>query len=140
MARRRNRIMITFRGAMEYAEKLDKLGGDLRAVSTEALVESHALVTPNIHSIMKRHHRTGRTEGTIRDEDRVQWEGMVASIPIGFDIRNGGLPSIFLMYGTPKMAPDKKLYNAIYGSATRRKVANLQKEIFAKAIRERLGG
>lgn len=38
------------------------------------------------------------TESSIKDEP-VEWDGLVAKIPIGFDINNGGYPSIFLIYG-----------------------------------------
>ena len=84
--------------------------------------------------------------------ENVSWEGTKAIIPVGFKISQGGLASVFLMYGTPRHAPanqygsangthpgmpaDKKLYNAIYGNAVHRKIAEKQKEIFEKEIKK----
>lgn len=135
----KNKIGLTFSGFEELVSKLDKLGGDLKSVTTEALEKSHGLVTPGIHKAMKKHHRTGDTEKSIVDNTKVEWEGTVASIEVGFDISSGGLPSIFLMYGTPRMKKDTTLYNSIYGSSIRRKVQEAQSEIFSKAINERMG-
>ncbi len=135
----KNKIGLTFSGMDELIGKLEKLNGDLTAVTTEALKVSHGLVTPNLHKAMKKHHRTGRTEQSIVDDAKVEWEGPVGSVQVGFDISNGGLPSIFLMYGTPRMKKDTTLYNAIYGAAIRRKIKDAQSDVFSRAINERMG-
>ncbi len=134
------KLTVDFKGFEEYAEKLDRLGGDLRAATEEALKESKELVDEQLHGAMSKHHRTGKTESTIMDSAQVEWSGSVASVDVGFDIAHGGLASVFLMYGTPKQQPDKKLYDAVYGRSTKNKVKKVQEEIFAKAIREKMGG
>lgn len=134
------KLTVDFKGFEEYAEKLDKLGGDLRLPTEEALEKSKEFVDGQLHDAMKSHERTGKTEGTIMDSAQVEWSGSVASVDVGFDIAHGGLASVFLMYGTPKQQPDKKLYDAIYGRSTKTKVKKIQEEIFAKAIREKMGG
>lgn len=57
---------------------------------------------------------------------------------VGFDITAGGtyngLPSIFLMYGTqlygqPHIKPDRNLYNAVYGAATKKKYRACRKKL-----------
>ena len=65
---------------------------------------------------------------------RVEWSGTKAFVDVGFDIQNGGLASIFLMYGTPRMKKDTKLYNDIYGKKTRDEIRALQEEIFRKKM------
>lgn len=132
------KIGLQLKGFEDLMADLDKLGGDLTQVTTEALEKSHAYVTPNIHQAMKKHHRTGKTERTIEDSGKVTWIGNVASVDVGFDIANGGLASVFLMYGTPKMKKDTKLYNSIYGSATRKKLAQIQEDIILGAIEKRM--
>jgi len=132
------KIGLQLKGFEDLMSDLDKLGGDLNQVTTEALEKSHAYVTPNIHQAMKKHYRTGRTEKSIEDSGKVTWTGNVASVDVGFDIANGGLASVFLMYGTPKMKKDTKLYNSIYGSATKKKLAEIQEEIILGAIDKRL--
>lgn len=136
----KNKLSIDFKGFAEYAERLEKLGGDLKEAADKALKESKDLVDEQLHEQMKKHHRTGRTEKSIRDDAEVEWSGNVGSVDVGFDIAHGGLPSIFLMYGTPRMSKDQKLYNAVYGTATKRKVKELQEKIFAEAIQRRMGG
>ena len=136
---RRNRVRIQFGGFEEYAERIDRLNGDLKSIFNEALIESKKLVTPEIKKKMEKHHLTGDTEESIDENFEVDWNGNIGEIKVGFDIKEGGLPSIFLMYGTPRVKPDKKLYNSIYGAATKRKISELQKEIFERELR-RLGG
>ncbi len=121
-------------------EKLDGLAGDLKGVTEEALKESERLITPKLHDDMKRHKRTGRTENSIDDNAKVNWEGTQGTIKIGFNLAEGGLASIFLMYGTPRTGKDQKLYNDIYGSKTRKEIAKKQEEIFFRAIKKRMEG
>ena len=135
----RNKLSIDFKNFEEYAEKLDKLGGDLRGAVEQALRESAELITQQINADMPKHRRTGRTQRSILN-DSVEWNGSIAEIKVGFDISNGGFPSIFLMYGTPRMAKDQKLYNDVYGVATQRRVKEIQEKIFANAIKQIMGG
>lgn len=71
---------------------------------------------------------------TLDPYETLNVHGVVASVEVGFSIRAGGLPSIFLMYGTPRMRPDKALYNAIYGASTLRAVSEKQAEVFEKIM------
>ena len=143
----RMKISINFKGFEEYAEKLEGLGGDLRAAVDEALTESYEYVTRNLEADMKKHYLTGETERSILRDSKVEWNGNIGEIKVGFDIKNRGLPSVFLMYGTPRHAPghpgttaDKQLYDDVYGSSTKRKISKIQKDIFEKALRRRMGG
>ena len=131
---RKNRMSIDFIGFEEMATKLDGLGGDLKSISDKALRTTHDVITQKLHKDMERHKRTGKTENSIADTASVEWEGNKASIKVGFRISGGGLPSIFLMYGTPRMKKDQNLYNDVYGSKTRRQVRELQHNIFSEAL------
>lgn len=126
-------------GLNELVERLSKVGADTKSIAEKALKESHAYVTTNIHNAMSKHHRTGRTEGAIVDSPKVDWVGTLASIEIGFDISNGGLASIFLMYGTPRMRKDQELYNSVWGKATTTAITQIQENVLYDALRE-LGG
>lgn len=136
---RKNRIRIQFGGFEEYAERIDRLNGDLKSIFNEALIESKKLITPTIKKKMEKHHVTGDTERSINETFAVDWTGDVGEIKIGFSIKDGGVPSIFLMHGTPRMKKDTALYNSIYGAAIKKKITELQKEIFEREL-ERLGG
>jgi hypothetical protein len=55
-------------------------------------------------------------------------------VSVGFDISHGGLPTIFMMYGTPSYMKNQLLYDAIYGDQTIGEVRRVQKEIFNEAM------
>ncbi|MDE6777235.1 MAG: hypothetical protein K2J25_04775 [Oscillospiraceae bacterium] len=59
---------------------------------------------------------------------------MVAEAKVGFHISDGGLPSIFLMYGTPSIEPDNNLKEAIYGTKTKNEIKKIQREVYEKSI------
>ena len=146
----RNKVSMTGDLFLDYARKLEDLGGSIKDTVDKVLEKSAKYVNENLEKDIKIHRRTGKTEKSLRkNEQKVEWEGAVASVPVGFSIRKGGLPSIFLMYGTPKHGPvgkrpgatghpgtkqDKKLYNDVYGAAIKRKVQEIQEKVFAEDI------
>lgn len=131
---------ITFEGFDELMGKLDKLGGDLKQVTEECLSVAPDVIGPKLHADMERHHRTGKTDKSIVDKGHVEWSGTVASMSVGFNLKDGGMPSIFLMYGTPRMKKNTKLYNDVYGKATREEIEKLQALIIADEIYNHMGG
>lgn len=150
----RNKLTVDFKGFKEMFEKLDRLNADTRKITEEALKKSFETVTPGIEAAIKPYYDTGATEDSLTKNANIKWEGRVGSVEVGFDIKNGGLPSIFLMYGTPRHAvgnqygrsgsmrgttQDMTLYNSIYGTSTKNKVRKVQKEIFDKALKEAMG-
>lgn len=149
---KKNKFSLDFSNFADYAEKLDKLGGNLKKTADRALQESYDYVTENVENKIRSHHRTGETEKSLLTQSKVEWTGNTASIDVGFDIKNGGLPSIFLMYGTPRHGPvgkngghpgtaaDKQLYDAIYGNRATREIRKIQEEIFANEIKKIMGG
>lgn len=132
----KNRLSLDFEGFTEVLNKLEKIGKDSNHTAETALIESKHYVHRNLESSMAVHNRTGQTERSLHYQDKVEWTGNIAEMGVGFDISEGGLPSIFLMYGTPKMSPDKKLYNAIFGNKTRKEISQIQEEIFRNYLRK----
>jgi hypothetical protein len=137
---RKNRMTVDFSGLELYQKKLASIDGDATKRAFEsALKASQNIVRENVTAAMQRHTETGRTAKAIIKNSDVEWTGDTASIDVGFDITGGGLASIFLMYGTtvhgqPHIAPDRNLYNAVYGQKTRREVLKIQEEVFQKVI------
>ena len=129
------------------AKQIEDLGGSVKKASEDALKETHRIVTDKIEQAMvpsnmpaQGKYWTGRTLESLRTVPNVTWTGTVASVPVGFDIQNGGLTSIFLMYGTPKMKPVPGLYEAVYGKATEAEIIEAQTRILHEAIYEAMGG
>ena len=118
---------LQFSGWEEMMSSLDELShfGVLEGTK-KALIETHKVVTPKLEAEIQKHELTGKTEASLVKEPRINVEGTMVSVDIGFDLDNGGLPSIWLMHGTPRQAPDKKLYQALYGRKTAGEVAHVQ--------------
>lgn len=129
------KLKVEFSGFDAVLEKLKKLEGDVVKTTEKALVETHRIVTEETKPAIARHKRSGRTGQSLVDTPKVKWSGQTASVGVGFSIKDGGLPSIFLMYGTPRMKKDQKLYNAIFGSASRKKIHEAQERIFYEEVR-----
>lgn len=137
----RNKLSVDFTGVDRYIERLQELGGESTRRAIEgALKASQAYVANSAAQAMKPHDKTGAVSRSIVRNAPVEWTGdTVAAIPVGFKISDGGLPSIFLMYGTkvhgqPHITPDRALYNAVYGAKVKRKVRELQRAAFDKVI------
>lgn len=129
-------MKLEFDGFENVIARISKLGGDIKGTTEEALQKSRRYVHKNLGSAMQKHNNT---YGTIRSLNCVpinaDWEGTVATIEVGFKISEGGLPSIFLMYGTPRIDKDQKLYNAAFGAKTQKDVRKIQEDIFYNEIR-----
>ena len=123
-----------------YAKKIESLSNKntLKNVADKSLKKTHNYLTPQIETTFKKHNRTGRTLESLRKDDSTEWSGDIGSVDVGFDIKNGGLASIFLMYGTPRMKPDKELYNLFYGSKIKKEVFKIQEDIFNDELQKLL--
>lgn len=138
---RKNKIKVQFEGFDTYVKKLEELAGGkaVKRALENALEESQHIVAEKTIAAMEPHNKTGDTAGAIIVSDPPHWSGSVASINVGFDINEGGFPSIYLMYGTklhgePHITPDRDLYNAVYGTATKKKIKEVQKDAFERAL------
>lgn len=136
------RMKLEITGLDKLLERIDKMGSDSKKVCEEALRETHKIVTQKAEEGMAKSnlpaggkYSYGDTLRTLRREALIYWNGDVASVPVGFDINNGGLTSIFLMYGTPRMKKDQTLYNAFFGAKTRKEILEAQENVFYSEIR-----
>ena len=129
---------LNFDGIEILSKRFEDMGGDLKKLADKALKETHAHITPKIEQAMSsskfNFNHTGDTKGSLQHKSRIEWVGNVASVGVGYDIKRGGLPSIFLMHGTPTITPDRNLYNAVFSNKTKKEVQELQQDIFMKAI------
>lgn len=133
-----NKLNLEFVGMEQLIAKLTNVGGSLESAADAALKQTFGTVTRSVTAAtstsMYNFKRTGKTAGSILSTPKVEKQGMTFSVPVGFDIGNGGLASIFLMHGTPTITPDRNLYNSIYGTKIRKIVQEEQREVFQKHI------
>lgn len=135
----KNKLTIEFEGFNILRDKLNQLGGDVKKATEKALEKSQKAIEQKVSAAIMPHNESGETAKSIVKNAVVEWTGEMASVNVGFDIKDGGLPSIFLMYGTkvhgqPHITPDKNLYNAVYGAQTRKEIAKIQEQIFTETI------
>lgn len=134
------KIEMQFDGMDAIIRQFEQLEVDVRETVTDALQEAGQLVTEQARAAIQPHGRTGKTEASLRENPTVEWTGTEAAVNVGFDINNGGLPSIFLMYGTPRMKKDTNLYNAFYGAQTQKKIEQIERDALNAAVEKAMQG
>ena len=133
-----------FKKLEKQLRELAGFGGLMKATEN-ALIATKDYVTAEVDKAVANSpynfDRSGTTKQSIDRDKTVKWSGTEASVDVGFRISKGGLPSIFLMYGTPKsehpIKPDTNLYNAVKGKGQHaKKIREIQQEEFNKVISE----
>lgn len=138
---KKSKFAFNFEEMDSLVDKLNNAGGSMQEAADAALKATHAYITPNLESGINRHIQSGDTKRSLDDDGGVKWVNPIkARVDVGFNIKKGGLPSVFLMWGTPKMRPDSRLKNAAFGAKTKREVAAIQREEMEKAIQKALRG
>lgn len=137
------KVSLEFTGFDEVLKKLTKLEADTKSIAEEALTKTHEIITEKAENAVATSnlpaggkYSTGKTAASIKRDPDITWNGTEGSVSVGFNIKKGGLPSIFMMYGTPRYMKVQAVYDAFYGSQTEGEVRNAQKEIFYKALGE----
>lgn len=136
------KMQIEFDGFDLILKKLNSLNANTKAIAEDALKETHKIVTEKAERAMQnsnlpakgKYSNNPHTLDSLRREPEIDWSGSVGTVHVGFDIRHGGLASIFLMYGTPKMSPARGLESAFYSSATRKQIKDAQEKIYFDAL------
>lgn len=146
MASRKNSLSIDFSNFAEYAERLDELNADLKEIFQDAMEQAaetvewdimDALADANLPALGK--YSQGATEASVIRDAKVQWQGMLGEIPIGFDKTMPGAGG-WLITGTPKMRPDYKLEDIFRRRSYEKKIMKQIEEHLQEEIDERLGG
>ena len=139
----KNKLTLDFPMFDTLKKQLNEAGGNaLTAAVEDALKASAAFADTQMKAAIAPHRKTGKVEESLDNHpDQVKWYGTSASIPVGFDLKDGGLPSLFLMYGTkvhgqPHVKPDRKLYDAIYGSKVKKQIQKIQEEAFLSVVKK----
>lgn len=141
---------VSFTGFDKLAQKYSKLvGTGLKPVIEDCLKVPPAVINPLIKRDMQPHNKNNYTIDSLETENDIYWSGLEATVYVGFHISQGGLPSVFLMYGTarhyPKDKPeghtkaDERLAEDIIGPRTQRTISDKQAKVFDKGIKRLMG-
>lgn len=137
---KRSKYSLNFKEFEELAYRIGEMGGNLQEACDKALKDTHEYITPQLSSGIARHDLTGDTGKSLERGPHVVWENpLKAKVSIGFNLEEGGVPSIFLMWGTPKrkageMPVDTAFKNAAFGPKVKREVAKLQREALEAVV------
>ena len=137
---------LNFDGFLDLAADLDNLGnGYLKQAVTNAFTASKNYLNSAVDEAMEKspYHfsrgqgysrgKAGTSLAVVRDMP-VEWDGSIASAFIGVRLRDA-LEVQFLIYGTPHLAADINLRNAIKAKGKYKKeVSKIQLEEFTKVI------
>lgn len=128
-------------------KELDRLEADTKKVAEKALKKTFDIVQKKTEIGMQKQnlpakgrYDSGETRKAIIQRSEVSWSGDTASVDVGFDLKqDAGFVSIFLIHGTPKMKPDKKLYDAFYAKKTRDEIIQAQEDVYYSEIARLMG-
>ena len=114
-------------GFEHFLIELDELGGNVKSAAEYALKHAAvmvqnqtviALADKNLPAGGK--YSTGETLKSVIHFPKVEWDGDVASVPVGFDFDKPGAGGFLIggrreIAGTPRMAPNRELRSIYKG-------------------------
>ena len=141
-------ISMDWQGLTDLGETLNALGVNMKVPVEMAMEQSKYLMDTNAYNDMVKHTKPVSKWSRTGNTQKVVWDGYEAEVGVGFDVRHGGLASVFIMYGTPKhmignwehpgVKADKKLYNDFFGGKAKKQVREMMTRAFERTIREAL--
>lgn len=139
----RNTLKLDLRGFDELIEKLDKLEGDVKHTVESALEQAGETIEwETVDAVQKSNlpadgkYSNGDTEKSIVRNPKAEWEGMSASINVGFDYGKPGAGG-YLITGTPRMNALRKIYKS---KKFMKEIQESMKEVVAEEIKAKMGG
>lgn len=133
---------ITFKGFDDLIYQIDKAGKNADKAAKIALQETQQKIQSNLTTAAapyassgRKGYATGAMYSSIIKDARISGVGSVIEVDVGFDLKaKGGWHSIFIMYGTPRIAKDSAVYNAIKGARTKKEIAEIQEKALRKYL------
>lgn len=122
-----------FYGFEDLLLKIHEAEGSIMPAVMDALQEGARPIQADLLRFMAKHHLTGTTEGSMTEALHKWNAGMMLYYEMGFDIKKGGLPALFLDIGTPKIAPSFFVYYAFKENSDN--VRALQEKALRKALK-----
>lgn len=108
--------MIEMYGVSDLLKKIEAAGGKVDEAVKKATDNSLEQVGMKMQLFMQGHRDSGDTYKSYEQVPAKVNGGKVEAI-VGYDTKNGGLPSIFLDVGTPKQKPHFFRYYAVQNSS-----------------------
>ena len=139
---RHHKCELKIEGMDELIAKFDKMSkGALEPAIEEGLKDVQDYVNERLDKVYvdknlpaQGKFSYGDTKKSIVRDHAVEIDRKALAIKLGFNHKESGLVSLYLIYGTPRMRPAKGLYAVFNGKKSRREA----KEIFEKRVQEEI--
>ena len=106
---KKSKFAFRFDEVLDLAARIERAGGDIQQAADKALRDTHDYITPQLSTGIARHVATGDTKDSLVERPHVEWlTPLKAQVNIGFDLGDGGWPSIFLMWVMASMRKPPK--------------------------------
>lgn len=126
----KNNTMLEITGVSELLKKIEKAKGDAVPAVAEMAKKSLEIIGGNANQFMQGHKLTGDTLGSYAMHAKI--DGDTVKGVVGYDVKEGGLPAIFLDVGTPTQKGYFWKYYAVEN--TRQQVEQIQQETLKKIL------
>ena len=113
-------------------EQIQKAGGSIERAAEKALSESAKPFYDDLKAGIAKHRKSGLTEKSLLDPNNIVWDGNRVTLKVGFDMSKGGLPALFIEYGTPKQTPDPFIQPAI--KRNQPKAKKIQQQVLSEIL------
>ena len=111
-------------GVSELLKSIEKAGGKVDEAVKKAASESLKIVGNDMQNFMSSHKDTGDTYESYEQTPTVV-TGNKVEASVGYNVKKGGLPAIFLDVGTPKQKPYFYRYYAVENN--RKRIEEIQR-------------
>lgn len=125
--------LVEMYGFSELLNKIEKAGGKVDEAVKKCVDSSLELVGYDMKLFVMSHHFTGDTQNSFEKIETKIKDGKVSGL-VGFNIKKGGLPAIFLDVGTPKQKPYFFRYYAVENN--REQIHKIQQETLEEILKE----
>lgn len=124
-------------GLGKFIKRIEDTLGEFQEPLTRAFKRAVQPTLRDVESFMAQHHRTGKTMSNFKPGDTVWTSPDIMTYEFGFDTsdKNGGLPALFLEYGTPKLDAHFFMYYAVRNH--QHEVEGLMEAEFQDILKER---
>lgn len=119
-------------GVSDLLKQIEAAGGNVDAAVQKAVDKSLEVVGSKMQDFMLGHKDSGETYASFEQTETRVNDGRVEAM-VGYNVKNGGLPAIFLDVGTPKRKPYFFRYYAVENS--RQQIEEIQKETLNEILR-----
>lgn len=119
-------------GVSELLKKIEAAGGKVDAAVQKAVDNSLEQVGMKMQLFMMEHRESGDTYASYEQIKASSKDNKVVAA-VGYNVKEGGLPAIFLDVGTPKQKPYFFRYYAVENSS--KQIEEIQRETLNEILR-----